>query len=463
MPKGLPFDPSMLKLQRGVDNQTMYKLYELSGDFEKDFVSLCALVDMEVDVAHRVQMVDNNNTRNVEVKRRLANTSSEPLLHTQREESSKPIRKLNIEISTERETCTPDEDGEKKTNRRKEKVHHPESVTGIYMRNSVMDSVVIDVLSKTTKNLSHLTVLHLWNIGLRADTLYSLKECLTLIPSLRRLRLDGNRLAEGNHFETFIRQPSPLKLRHFSLKHCGIDGRATAHLARALSDNKYLLTLNLCFNDIGDEGAMCLAKCLRTNCSLLSLDVGSNGITNAGVKCIADVLMDFPLTHEETILHRHLKISNKSKCFEPEVNADPSVPAKAKTSSSKNRTKVSKSRKSGRSVVFAESIDSADPNPEKDHQIFEPLDTDFVEHRFLDVTHKSNGQIWVHGNTSLVNLNLSRNRITGAALTYLFSAVEQQQQQHVHKGGLTRLSLKKNLFSMENQTYVDLMHLFKSQ
>lgn len=49
-------------------------------------------------------------------------------------------------------------------------------------------------------------------------------------------------------------------IQNLSLKSCQLKDEAAIHLADALVDNKTLLTLNLSFNKISDEGAKHIAK-----------------------------------------------------------------------------------------------------------------------------------------------------------------------------------------------------------
>ena len=58
-------DQILDKLNVELDNRVVYDMYEVTGDFEKDFVLLCGLVDVEVDIAHRVRLL--NHTRGKDV------------------------------------------------------------------------------------------------------------------------------------------------------------------------------------------------------------------------------------------------------------------------------------------------------------------------------------------------------------------------------------------------------------
>ena len=174
-----------------------------------------------------------------------------------------------------------------KSSRKKEKEENSRDVTGgpvreIHIRNSHLDLTVLNVLSKTVQDLCGLTILSLWNVGLVDQTVRCLVQCLKLIPSLEKLCLDGNENMNDEELGMFILQPSPLKLKHFSLRHCGLGENSAACLSRALVENTTLLTLNLCFNKIGNEGVKQICKSLRTNKTLVSLDLGSNRISDLG-------------------------------------------------------------------------------------------------------------------------------------------------------------------------------------
>ncbi len=73
---------------------------------------------------------------------------------------------------------------------------------------------------------------------------------------------------------------SSIKLTEYALK----------DLCEALKTNTSLLTLDLRYNDIGDEGTRHLSDALKTNSSLVSLDINVNYIGAIGAEHLIDAL-----------------------------------------------------------------------------------------------------------------------------------------------------------------------------
>ncbi|XP_021105038.1 leucine-rich repeat-containing protein 71 isoform X9 [Heterocephalus glaber] len=100
------------------------------------------------------------------------------------------------------------------------------------------------------------------------------------------------------------------KLAHLSLRNNNIDDHGAQLLGQALStlhgSNRTLVTLNLAFNYIGDEGAGHLADGLRLNRSLLWLNLAHNCVRDKGALRLAEVLRPFELTHPEVVERRRL-------------------------------------------------------------------------------------------------------------------------------------------------------------
>eukprot|EP00074_Homo_sapiens_P112749 XP_024309310.1 leucine-rich repeat-containing protein 71 isoform X11 [Homo sapiens] len=99
-------------------------------------------------------------------------------------------------------------------------------------------------------------------------------------------------------------------IAHLSLRNNNIDDRGAQLLGQALSTlhscNRTLVSLNLGFNHIGDEGAGYIADGLRLNRSLLWLSLAHNRIQDKGALKLAEVLRAFELTHTEVVERRRL-------------------------------------------------------------------------------------------------------------------------------------------------------------
>ncbi|KAK2084464.1 Leucine-rich repeat-containing protein 71 [Saguinus oedipus] len=90
-----------------------------------------------------------------------------------------------------------------------------------------------------------------------------------------------------------LTQLQAIKIAHLSLRNNNIDDRGAQLLGQALSTlhscNRTLVSLNLGFNHIGDEGAGYIADGLRLNRSLLWLSLAHNRIQDTGALKLAEV------------------------------------------------------------------------------------------------------------------------------------------------------------------------------
>nr|XP_040145064.1 leucine-rich repeat-containing protein 71 [Ictidomys tridecemlineatus] len=124
---------------------------------------------------------------------------------------------------------------------------------------------------------------------------------------LRKVSLEGNPLPKQSYHK-LMAPDSPIA--HLSLRNNNIDDYGAQLLGQALSTlhscNRTLVSLNLGFNHIGDQGAGFLADGLRLNRSLLWLSLAHNRIQDKGALKLAEVLRPFELTHTEVVERRRL-------------------------------------------------------------------------------------------------------------------------------------------------------------
>lgn len=73
------------------------------------------------------------------------------------------------------------------------------------------------------------------------------------------------------------------------MKNCRITDKLVQGFSSSLEVNITLLHLNLCCNNIGDEGCVALASSLRRNRTLLTLSLTGNSIGDYGVGSLAKV------------------------------------------------------------------------------------------------------------------------------------------------------------------------------
>ncbi|XP_033712856.1 leucine-rich repeat-containing protein 71 isoform X5 [Tursiops truncatus] len=114
-----------------------------------------------------------------------------------------------------------------------------------------------------------------------------------------------------------LSQLQAIKIAHLSLRNNNIDDHGAQLLGQTLSTlhscNRTLVSLNLGFNHIGDEGAGYIADGLRLNRSLLWLSLAHNRIQDKGALKLAEVLRPFELTHTEVVERRRLVLEKGSQ------------------------------------------------------------------------------------------------------------------------------------------------------
>nr|XP_036872598.1 leucine-rich repeat-containing protein 71 [Manis javanica] len=141
-------------------------------------------------------------------------------------------------------------------------------------------------------------------------------------PTLRKVSLEGNPLPEQSYHKLMAPEST---IAHLSLRNNNIDDRGAQLLGQALSTlhscNRTLVSLNLGFNHIGDEGAGYIADGLRLNRSLLWLSLAHNRIQDKGALKLAEVLRPFELTHTEVVERRRLLLEKGT----PERSRSPST------------------------------------------------------------------------------------------------------------------------------------------
>ncbi|OCT69207.1 leucine-rich repeat-containing protein 71 [Xenopus laevis] len=291
--------------------------------------------------------------------------------------------------------------------------------------------------------------------------------------------------------------------------------------------NKNLSMLNLSFNHISDVGAGYLAEALRMDRSLLCLDLSHNQIGDQGALALAEVLGPFSLTHKEIVERRRLLMEKDShemprspalsrngdaKNDRPQSHQSTAAvekPEKAQVASKTNKSVAKKKDKDkepqkkeekstgslqsgGNSTVSSQAqAKKEEPktakkqlsNPEQKNSKVKPVrsaskrvpltehelhvEPAEITHPLLEPAQSRHGKVFLSGNRVLINLNLLRNRITEKGLNGLLAAVETQENKPIPgiRGhtGLLRLSVGKNHFTPENESFIKLQELMLSR
>ncbi|KAF3834047.1 hypothetical protein F7725_025251 [Dissostichus mawsoni] len=321
-----------------------------------------------------------------------------------------------------------------------------------------VDERIARVLQKMLLSLSKLQSLHFWQAGLTDPMVISLVNTISLCSNLRDVTLEGNHLPEQS-YHLLLCEDSVLT--HLSLRNNRIGDEGARLIGSALSTtrsaNKNLVSLNLAFNAIGDAGATHIAQGLRLNRALLVLSLSNNQIGDSGAAHLAEILVEFPLTHEEVVDRRKMlleRTQTSSLRVDGEQPAD-QLPLVASSSSlSKGKKKVSQSKgakQSGKEKQLAAQEDKS--NTALNEQ---QVECEEVENPLLDqsVQHRD-GEIILPGNTTLSSLNLAGNRITEKSLPLFLKSLEKQGE----GGGLLRLCLQRNRFPADCECYVKIKEL----
>jgi len=478
--------------------------YTLTGDFEKDFYELCSRNDVPaVKVAPRphrpssptAQHLDTSMSKGKESKEDRSRNHIAPQPPVDQAKSSEDDQepapttftmKDKYDYFQPRLEIESEDEGNKSY------------VKELFIRGWKVDKKMMEVLLVALPKQDRLVSINLWNAGLEDSTLEQLSKIVLQCTGLKDLCLDGNAYIRKHRYDLLLKEES--SLQNLSLKNCYVNDIGALNIGNALLENKHLLTLNLCFNKITCVGAGHLAVGLRMNRTLLSLNLGSNLIKDAGCFKLAESLTRFALTHKEVVQRRYL-LSKKSTDERASpvrgltsVNSTqrpPSVKSghlkdDKKSRSDKGATKKkdgpqkqqkdAMSKKGSSTDVPSKTSTKTPKKAEKAKQdkkgamSSEQESPELIEfpHPLLENTEEINGELWIPGNRSLINLNLARNKITIESVKELLQTVQYQsslanQLNRVVGIGLLRLSLQRNSFDPSDPHYTQLSEIMFSR
>nr|XP_006824508.1 PREDICTED: leucine-rich repeat-containing protein 71-like [Saccoglossus kowalevskii] len=390
----------------------------------------------------------------------------------------------------------------------------PATVTEIFIRGWKVDEIMMSVLKQCLPKIEKLQSLYLWNTSLTGKTLADLASVLRECSNLKNLTIDGNPVEEEN-FALLIADDSPVA--NICLRNNKITDKGAELIGKALSTprtcNKNLVSLNLSYNKITDVGAVAIANGLRMNRVLLSLSLASNLIGDVGAKTLSETLSRFALSHEEVVERRKLirdkgspdRISGKSP--PPSRRADNKDRPGSKGSgtlldkSDKKRDKSSKKKDATKGKEEDKTIKGGTKKEDKwkketqrhgskasvvaevqggktakgkktvggkDKKALLPeAETpDVVEaiNPLMEQVENMDGKSWIPGNRALININLSRNKITEDGFESLLLAIQYQTTLAMMDPkpalkGLMRVSLNKNAVKPTNETAIKLQEI----
>ncbi|XP_077883476.1 leucine-rich repeat-containing protein 71 isoform X7 [Ictidomys tridecemlineatus] len=399
------------------------------------------------------------------------------------------------------------------------------AVKEIYIRGWKVEDRILGIFSKCLPSLSQLQAINFWKVGLTDHTLTTFIALLPLCsPTLRKVSLEGNPLPKQSYHK-LMAPDSPIA--HLSLRNNNIDDYGAQLLGQALSTlhscNRTLVSLNLGFNHIGDQGAGFLADGLRLNRSLLWLSLAHNRIQDKGALKLAEVLRPFELTHTEVVERRRLLLEKGTQ----ERSRSPSSSRHADFKSDRDKAQalgmtsvaltdksekmqamkapkgLSKKKEKPGEVVKKEEKSGSGQSPtqgapkkedaaksgkgkvtipeqkqskgkgtklgskEKRSILLESelvAETTEMINPLLEPVEHRDGKVFMPGNKVLLHLSLLRNRITEVGLEAFLATVQYQVQfksKSMSKGpvGLLWLSLAKNCFDPQCPTYTTIQEL----
>ncbi|XP_071825143.1 leucine-rich repeat-containing protein 71-like isoform X2 [Apostichopus japonicus] len=381
----------------------------------------------------------------------------------------------------------------------------PATVTEIYIRGWKIDEMMVGIFKQCFPTIEKLSTINFWNCGLAENTVKELASFLPQCANLKNVTIEGNECKDEPWYYLISSEDSLIV--NLSLRHNGITDKGAAHIGKALSTektcNKNLLTLSLCHNKITEEGATAIVHGLRMNRVLLSLSLANNRVGDQGAMKFGELLSRFGLTHTEVVERRKL-ISEKGS---PDRGSGKSPPPsrraeskdrpgsvrsgshldkgdkrrnkssnkkdgkKDKEDTAKGTKKEDKWKKEPRHLsVHAETTKTAKgkkTTSSKDKKGSHEAETpDILEavNPLTEPVESLNGELWIPGNRSLINLNLARNSIGEAGIKSLLLAVQYQTtlcalSPHPAMKGLLKLSLQGNVVSKSNEHYSKLIEM----
>uniref|UniRef100_A0A3B1J9A2 Leucine rich repeat containing 71 n=1 Tax=Astyanax mexicanus TaxID=7994 RepID=A0A3B1J9A2_ASTMX len=321
-----------------------------------------------------------------------------------------------------------------------------------------VDEMMVQVLNKTLPSLSNLQCLKMWRTGITENILTSLRNTIIMCTNLRTVILEGNPIPEQSYH---ILMGEDSMINHLSLRNNRIGEEGARLIGSALSTvhsaNKNLLTLNMAFNCIGDEGAIYISQGLRFNRTLLCLSLANNQIGDTGASSLAEVLGPFALTHEEIIERRQLMVDQLVITAVSKCEGSLSVPS---SSSIDHMNKGSKSipKKKVQSVLSLSLSLSLYLSLYLNYSFVNNKDIVNQEEALNplldpDIRH-ADGKVIHPGNNTLISLNLSGNKLTEQSVQKFLSSVVGQDE-----GGLLHFFLNRNCFPKDCDAFLKILEL----
>ncbi|PZC79224.1 hypothetical protein B5X24_HaOG216712 [Helicoverpa armigera] len=320
-----------------------------------------------------------------------------------------------------------------------------------FLKNKYIPREVIKIITLLVPMYKYLTSITI-DCGLRVGTIYDISQLLP-VSKVTELCLDNTDVVEANYY-ILLNEPI---LKHLSLAKCNLNDEVIRLIAERIvypcPASKSLTVLNLSTNEITDVGAKYLAEALRSNRRLAYLNLSDNQITDLGAGYIFDILIEFPLTSQETFDKKSrlmIYLKEKKDLFLITIN-DLRVMDSEKKSTKKGKavkSQASTTIKRKQSTPFRDKssthADAGMSLNERAEAIVQELMGPLFDPFDRNNTVMRDNELCCCGNNTLCYLNIAFNDLTIASVVKLRDVLVAQKEMNRNPKGLVNVRLEGN-------------------
>lgn len=248
-------DKTPIETPKTTDEPEIILPYTLTGNFEADFTELCiraGFPSMKIAIRQQrptIASPTENTTSSLRGEKNVIKediAKSEEGIQEDEEEPPPTTFLIRDKYSYFQPKVEIEMDDEAKS-----------SVKDIYVRGWKIDDRILDIFLLTIPPLDKLTKIDFWNNGLTDDSINSLATAIQGLPNLKTLNLDNNPITL-QRYGVFLGEESTIQ--NLSLRNCYVNDMGAKFIGNALTTNKSLISLNLCYNKLTCDGATNLFK-----------------------------------------------------------------------------------------------------------------------------------------------------------------------------------------------------------
>ena len=155
-------------------------------------------------------------------------------------------------------------------------------------RNQIGDNGIAHIATALQTNTTTMTTLNISNCSISDVGAESLARALAVNRSIQELDIRSNEIGDNGiaHIATALQKNTTM--RTLDISNCSISDVEADSLASFV--NISLQYLNICNNEIGDNGIACIATALQTNTTMRTLDIYNCSISDEGAESLARAL-----------------------------------------------------------------------------------------------------------------------------------------------------------------------------